>query len=93
MTITNEDVKLIEKFIDIRNRGYYADGRQLTEIYNRVLNKKATPTNCGSCIRQRVNELEVALKRFKSEIELEKKNEEEIKEVEEPKKVGRPKKK
>ena len=75
MNWTDEDVKLVEKFIDIRNRGYYCDGAQLTEAYNRILDKHLNPTNCGSCIRQRVNELEEALNRFKRSLELEKKEE------------------
>lgn len=75
MNWTDEDVKLVEKFIDIRNRGYYADGTQLTEVYNRVLDKRVNPTNCGSCIRARINELEEALNRFKRSLELEKKEE------------------
>lgn len=65
-TFTDEDIKLVERLIEIKNRGYYADGKQVTEVYNRVLNKKATPTNCGSCIRQRVSELEGALNNFKA---------------------------
>ena len=65
MNWTNEDIKLVEKFIDIKNKGYYADGTQLTEVYNRVLDKRVSPTNCGSCIRGRINELEEALNRFK----------------------------
>ena len=65
MNWNNEDVKLVEKFIDIRNRGYYVSGEQLTEVYNRVLNKRVSVTQCGSCLRQRVNELEQALERFK----------------------------
>ena len=65
MVWTNEDIKLVEKFIDIKNRGYYADGKQLTDVYNRVLEKRVSPTNCGSCIRQRINELEGALNSFK----------------------------
>jgi len=65
MNWTNEDVKLVEKFIDIKNKGFYCDGGQLTEVYNRVLDKRAAPTNCGSCIRQRINELEGALNTFK----------------------------
>lgn len=65
MNWTNEDIKLVEKFIDIKNRGYYVDGAQLTEVYNRVLDKRVSPTNCGSCIRGRINELEEALNRFK----------------------------
>lgn len=65
MNWTNEDIAFVEKAIEIRNKGYYIDGGQLTEIYNRVLGKRATPTQCGSCLRQRVNELEGALNQFK----------------------------
>lgn len=65
--MTEEDIKLIEKFIEIRNRGYYADGGQVTDVYNRVLNKNLRPSNCGSCIRQRINELEAALKAYKAQ--------------------------
>lgn len=65
MNWTNEDVKLVEKFIEIKNKGFYCDGGQLTEVYNRVLEKRVSPTNCGSCIRQRVTELEAALNSFK----------------------------
>lgn len=65
MNWSNEDVKLVEKFIEIRNKGFYCDGGQLTEVYNRVLDKRAAPTNCGSCIRARINELEGALNSFK----------------------------
>ena len=55
------DIMMVEKFIDIKNKGYYADGKQVTDYYNRLLNKHVNPTNCGSCIRQRVGELENAL--------------------------------
>ena len=65
MKWTSDDVKMVEKFIEIKNKGYYCDGGQLTEVYNRVLEKRVNPTNCGSCIRQRINELEEALNRFK----------------------------
>ena len=64
MKFTKEDIELIKKFIDIKNKGYYADGTQLTEVYNRVLEKNVNVTNCGSCLRQRVQELEDALNRF-----------------------------
>ena len=65
MKWTSDDIKMVEKFIEIKNRGLYCDGGQLTEVYNRVLDRKVNPTNCGSCIRQRINELEAALNRFK----------------------------
>lgn len=69
MKWTNEDVKMIEKFIDIKNRGYYVDSKQLQEVYNRVLEKNLPPTNCGSCLRNRVSELETALRGFKKQME------------------------
>lgn len=62
---TDEDIKMVEKFIEIKQKGYYCDGKQLTDYYNRLLNKHVNPTNCGSCIRQRVAELETALNHAK----------------------------
>lgn len=94
MKFTKEDIELIEKFIGIKNKGYYCDGTQLTEVYNRVLEKNVKVTNCGSCLRQRVCELEDALNHFKKlserqkEIEMEDTKEEENKE---PKKAGKKK--
>jgi hypothetical protein len=94
MKFTKEDIELIEKFIDIKNKGYYCDGTQLTEVYNRVLEKNVKVTNCGSCLRQRVCELEDALNHFKKlserqkEIEVEDTKEEENKEL---KKAGKKK--
>ena len=85
MKWTNEDVVLVEKFIDIKNRGYYCDGGQLTEVYNRVLEKSAPPTNCGSCMRARISELETALNQFKKTLE--------VNEEEKPKKTNKTKKK
>lgn len=70
MKWTNEDVVLVEKFIDIKNKGFYCDGGQLTEVYNRVLEKSAPPTNCGSCMRARISELEIALNQFKKTLEV-----------------------
>lgn len=70
MKWNDEDVKLVEKFIEIKNKGYYCDGGQLTEVYNRVLEKSAPPTNCGSCMRARISELETALNSFKKTLEV-----------------------
>ena len=58
---SDEDIKMVEKLIEIKAKGYYASGQQVTDYYNRLLNKHVNPTNCGSCIRQRVGELENAL--------------------------------
>ena len=75
MKWTNDDVKMVEKFLEIRNKGYYCDGGQLTEVYNRVLEKNAPTTNCGSCMRARISELETALNSFKKTLEVEAKDE------------------
>lgn len=95
-----EDIELVEKFIEIKNKGYYADGAQLTEVYNRVLEKNVNVTNCGSCLRGRVQELENALNQFKRLSEKVKSDEanndtkeENNEPVEEKKRIGRPKKK
>lgn len=85
MKFTDEDVKLIEKFIEIRNRGYYADSAQLNDVYNRVLEKNVAPTSCSSCMRARISELETALNQFKKTLE--------VKEEEQPKKTNKTKKK
>lgn len=99
MKFTKEDIEKIEKFIDIKNRGYYADGGQVTEVYNRVLEKNVNVTNCGSCLRGRIQELEDALNAFKRLSEkVEVTNPTPVKEeenkpiVEEKRRVGRPKK-
>lgn len=80
---TDEDIKTVERFIEIKNKGYYADGKQLTDVYNRLLNKHVNVTQCGSCLRQRVGELEGALNHAR---ELEKQAAEK-KAAEEPKKT------
>lgn len=91
---TSEDIRLVEKFIEIRNKGYYVSGEELTSAYNRILNKRVNVTQCGSCLRQRVNELEESLNRYKRSLEASK--EEEVnnmpqEEIKEP--VGKKKKK
>jgi len=68
MTLSSEDIKKIEALVDIRNRGFYASGAETTELYNRVLNKRVATTNCGSCIRSRITELESYLNKVKTEL-------------------------
>ena len=99
MKWSKEDIELVEKFIEIKNKGYYCDGAQLTQVYNRVLEKNVNVTNCGSCLRGRVSELETALNQFKALSEKTKQEEvnnepkeENNEPVEQKKRVGRPKK-
>lgn len=64
MIFTEEDKKLVRKFIEVKNKGYYVNGNVLTDAYNRILEKNAKPTSCGSCLRQMVSELEKALREW-----------------------------
>lgn len=93
MKWNKEDIEAVEKFIEIRNKGYYCDGTQLTEVYNRVLERNVNPTNCGSCLRQRVNELAEALERFKKLSEASKPEEPTVMKEEENKAVKKENKK
>lgn len=63
----NETLKAnVRKYIDIRNKGYYADATALTNDYNKVMGTKRSVTHCGSCLRNMVNELETALKAYEA---------------------------
>lgn len=75
MTINSEDLKMIRKFQDIMSRGYYCDGKQVTDLHNKVLGTRLNSTNCGACIRNRIQALVEAADKFERMIELEKKDE------------------
>ena len=52
--ISEEDKTLITKFKEILDRGHYANGKQVTDCYNRVFHKNIASTNCSTCIRKRI---------------------------------------
>lgn len=54
---TKELLDKFNKMIIIKNRGGRINGTEITNIYNQVLDKQLKPTNCGSCITQRFQEL------------------------------------
>ena len=66
MKWTDELIKKVEKFIELKNKGFYCDSVELQKVYNEVLGKQVAPSNCGSCNRQRITELENALNQFKA---------------------------
>lgn len=55
--LTAEDIKEIEAMHEARKKGYYYNSKTVTDMYNKLLNKNVTPTNCGSCIRRRCDEI------------------------------------
>lgn len=63
-TFNKETIELTKKFIEIKNRGLYCSGEQLAKVYNEVLHKNHKTTNCSSCMRAMISELEGALRHF-----------------------------
>lgn len=62
MEISSSDIKLVEQFHDILNRGYFCDSKQVTDEFNKLIRipQGLTPvnvTNCATCIRRRILEL------------------------------------
>lgn len=74
MTISSEDLKTIRKFQDIMSRGYYCSGQEVTDLHNKVLGTRLNSTNCGACIRSRIQALVEAADKFERMIQLEKKD-------------------
>ena len=91
--ISFEDRKKIEKFVEAKNRNYRVSSSEVTNLYNKILNKNVRNTGCSSCLRQRISELE---RKLKQELAEEAKAAEETAEMTENKedkpKRGRPKK-
>jgi hypothetical protein len=79
MELTNEDKEKIEKLVSILNRGWYANSKEVTDLYNKYIRDGQTPvasTSCSSCIRQRVLKLKTFLaETIKKEEEKKKKEE------------------
>lgn len=67
MIFTEKNKEAVKKFIQIRNRGYYCSGEQVTKVYNEVFGQNKPNTNCSSCLRQRISELEKALKQWEEQ--------------------------
>ena len=71
MKFTDEDITLLEKFNSIVRRHYYVDGKQLTDLYNKVFGTQLKPTGCANCLKIRLNELNKALNSLKDNIKKE----------------------
>lgn len=68
MKFSEDDILMIRKFEDIKNRGFYCDSTQLNDVYNRVLETNVKPTSCGSCMRGRIQQLVDALNRYEEQL-------------------------
>ena len=68
MIITNEDAEKIRRFKEISDKGFYASGQEVTDLHNKVLGTRLASTNCGSCIKTRINALVDALNKFERQM-------------------------
>lgn len=79
--MTDEEISKVEKLIEIRNKGYYASGQDVVSLYNKMFNKHQNVTQCSSCLRNYIAQMEAALNHAKEleKREAEKKAAEEMK--------------
>ena len=71
MEISKEDRELIRKFDEIRQRGYYASGQEVTNLHNKILGTHLASTNCSSCVKIRIQALVDALNKLERQEALE----------------------
>jgi len=55
---------LVEWFSERRNQVRPTEQEIMLKIYNRVFNAKMQPTNCGSCIRDVINKLQLLVNEY-----------------------------
>lgn len=81
MEISKEDREKIRKLEEISKGGYYANGKEVTDLHNKILNTRLSSTNCPSCIKSRISALVDALNKVERQeaLEAEKKAAEEPK--------------
>lgn len=90
--MTSEQIERIKEYEVKMNHGYTVNGGEVTRFYNEVLNKNLAPTNCGSCIRRRIQELVTAMHQYLNELaKQEEKKVEDVTAVVEPEPVEEPK--
>lgn len=63
--ITAEDIKLGTRMWEARQKGLYFETKAVTNLYNKLYNTNLTPTNCGSCIRKRIDGIHKKLEELK----------------------------
>lgn len=67
MNFTEENVRMVKKFIDIKRKGYYCSSSAVKDVYNSVFETNWKGTSCASCLRSKIQELENALRKWEAE--------------------------
>ena len=66
--MTAEQIAQIKDYEMKMNHGYTVRGSEVTALYNEVLGKNVASTNCGSCLRRRVQEMVAAMHQYLNEL-------------------------
>lgn len=69
VNLSKEDVDMIRGFKAIMDKGRFANGAQVTEVYNRVFGTRLASTNCASCIRKRIDTMYNQVKKLEQNAE------------------------
>lgn len=67
VNLSKEDVDMIRGFKAIMDKGRFANGAQVTEVYNRVFGTRLASTNCASCIRKRIDTMYNQVKKLEQQ--------------------------
>lgn len=70
-TITSEDIEQIKYYHSLLSKSYFPDTEKMQELYNRIMPQPLLPTNCGTCIRNRIMEMYNLVKQIEEETECE----------------------
>lgn len=68
MNWDSENIIAFKKMQELANKKYRLNGVEVTNLYNSILNKKVSPTNCSSCINQRYQELKKSYNNFQKQL-------------------------
>lgn len=70
-TISEEDIEQIKYYHSLLSKSYFPDTEKMQEVYNRIMPKPLLPTNCGTCIRNRIMEMYNLVKQIEEATECE----------------------
>jgi len=83
MRITSDDVTMLEKLINAKNKGLGVNATEVCNLYDRIMGKPCRRTTCSGCLKGYITAMESRFNKWKKELELA--EEADNKPVEEPK--------
>lgn len=66
-TIHPDDIAHIKHLVERKNKGLLVNSQEVTDLYNKILEKSVSNTTCSSCVRRRIQELQDHLEKYEKE--------------------------